>query len=107
MSPLLHKVLNELDQLTMAEQLQVMEHLAQQLKQRLTQSQEDVAPTTEDDEWDRQMAKDVEEGKLDHLIARAEAAIQSNQITSLEKFLENPLVLPGFKPLTRDEIYDR
>ena len=65
------------------------------------------APTTEDDEWDRQMAKDLDEGKLDHLITRAEAAIQSNQITSLEKLLENPIVLPGFKPLTRDEIYDR
>ena len=89
MSPLLHKVLNELDQLTTDEQLQVMEHLAQQLKQRLTQSQGDVASTTEDDEWDRQMAKDLGEGKLDHLIARAEAAIQSNQVRSLDEVLHN------------------
>jgi hypothetical protein len=65
------------------------------------------AHTTEDDEWDRQMAKDLDEGKLDHLITRAEAAIQSNQIMSLERLLKNPIVLPGFKPLTRDEIYDR
>ena len=89
MSSHLQEILHELNQLTPDEQLQVIEHLAKHLKQRLTQSQGDIASTTEDDEWDRQMAKDVDEGKLDHLIARAELAIQSNQVRSLDEVLHN------------------
>jgi hypothetical protein len=39
MSPLLHKVLNELDQLTPDEQLQVMGHLANRLRNRVVMTE--------------------------------------------------------------------
>jgi hypothetical protein len=70
-----------------------------------------------DDIWDRQMQADVENGKLDQLIARAESAIAAGQLVDAESVLEdanflqglldNPVVVENFVPLTREAIYDR
>ncbi len=38
-----------------------------------------------DDLWDRQMEADVESGKLDHLIARAEQDIAAHQVRDLDE----------------------
>ncbi|NET10185.1 MAG: hypothetical protein F6K16_36900 [Symploca sp. SIO2B6] len=42
-----------------------------------------------DDLWDRKMEDDLNQGKLDHLIAQAEASIETNQVRSLNEVLHN------------------
>jgi len=39
--------------------------------------------------WDRQIEEDLMSGKLDHLIARVEADIASNQVKNLDEILNN------------------
>lgn len=85
MSPLLQRVLNDIDQLTPAEQLQVMGHLAERLQHQLAETM----PEQAEDDWDRQIAKDLETGKLDRLIAKAEAEIQAKQVKNLDEVLHN------------------
>ena len=43
-----------------------------------------------DEKWDRQMEADLTSGRLDHLIAKAEADIAANQIKKLDEVLHNP-----------------
>jgi hypothetical protein len=42
-----------------------------------------------DDLWDRKMVVDLESGRLDSLIAKAEANIEANQIKDLNEILDN------------------
>lgn len=39
--------------------------------------------------WDRQIEADLVSGKLDHLIARAEADIAANRVKHLDEVLDN------------------
>ena len=39
--------------------------------------------------WDTQLEADLDSGKLDALIARAEAAIETNQVRDLNEVLSN------------------
>lgn len=40
--------------------------------------------------WDQQIQFDLESGKLDNLIAEAEADILANRVRELDEFLHNP-----------------
>jgi hypothetical protein len=42
-----------------------------------------------DERWDRQLEDDVEAGKLDHLIARAEADIAAENVRDLDEVPHN------------------
>ena len=42
-----------------------------------------------DESWDRQIEQDLESGKLDTLIAKAEAEIASSQVRDLDEILRN------------------
>ncbi len=42
-----------------------------------------------DDAWDRKIEADVKGGRLDHLIARAEADIASGRMKPLDEVLDN------------------
>ena len=42
-----------------------------------------------DEMWDRQIEADLVSGKLDHLIARAEADISANRVKYLDEVLNN------------------
>jgi hypothetical protein len=42
-----------------------------------------------DESWDRQIEQDLESGKLDRLIAKAEAEIASSQVRDLDEILRN------------------
>jgi hypothetical protein len=42
-----------------------------------------------DEMWDRQIKADLFSGKLDHLIARAEADISANRVKHLDEVLDN------------------
>lgn len=42
-----------------------------------------------DDHWDQQLETDLASGKLDALMAHAEARIQSNQVKDLDEVLDN------------------
>ncbi len=42
-----------------------------------------------DERWDRQLEDDVEAGRLDHLIARAEANIAADHVRDLDEVLHN------------------
>jgi hypothetical protein len=42
-----------------------------------------------DERWDRQLEDDVEAGKLDHLIARAEADIAADNVRDLDEVPHN------------------
>lgn len=42
-----------------------------------------------DERWDQQIVQDVEAGRLDHLIARAEADIATNQGRKLDEILRD------------------
>ncbi|MEY2978120.1 MAG: hypothetical protein ACO31I_13400 [Prochlorotrichaceae cyanobacterium] len=42
-----------------------------------------------DEMWDRQIEADLVTGKLDHLIARAEADIEANNVRDLDKILND------------------
>lgn len=41
------------------------------------------------EQWDRQLENDVVAGKLDHLIAKAEADITNNNVRDLDKVLRD------------------
>ncbi len=43
-----------------------------------------------DEMWDRQIEADFSSGKLDKLIAKAEADITANQVRSLDEVVHNP-----------------
>jgi hypothetical protein len=43
-----------------------------------------------DEMWDRQIEADLGSGKLDNLIARAEADISANRVKHLDEVLNNP-----------------
>ncbi|MGB3311423.1 MAG: hypothetical protein WBG32_05170 [Nodosilinea sp.] len=42
-----------------------------------------------DEVWDRQIEQDLETGKLDNLIAKADAEIASNQVRDMDEVLRN------------------
>jgi hypothetical protein len=42
-----------------------------------------------DEMWDRQLESDVATGKLDHLIAKAEADIAAHNVRDLDEILHN------------------
>ena len=42
-----------------------------------------------DERWDRQLEDDVEAGKLDHLIVKAEADIAADNVRDLDEVLHN------------------
>lgn len=42
-----------------------------------------------DETWDKQIEADLASGKLDHLIARAEADIATNNVRDLDEVLRN------------------
>ena len=42
-----------------------------------------------DDAWDRQMQTDLSTGKLDKFIAKAESAIEANQVRDLDEVIDN------------------
>ncbi|MBF2028546.1 MAG: hypothetical protein IGS48_17580 [Oscillatoriales cyanobacterium C42_A2020_001] len=42
-----------------------------------------------DETWDKQIEADLVSGKLDHLIARAEADIATNNVRDLDEVLRN------------------
>ncbi len=42
-----------------------------------------------DEIWDRQIEADLAAGKLDHLMARAEAAITAKSVSALDEVLRN------------------
>jgi hypothetical protein len=42
-----------------------------------------------DERWDRQIAADLASGKLDHLIAQAEANIANSNLRDLDEILRN------------------
>lgn len=44
--------------------------------------------------WDRQLESDVAAGKLDNLIAQAEADIAANNVRDLDKVLAPPVCIP-------------
>lgn len=101
MSSVLKQILNELDRLTPEEQWQVMGHLMNQLQHRaiviakpdqlLSDSADSVSGSDvgASEEWDEQIANDLETGKLNHLIAKAEADIKANQVRDLDEVLHN------------------
>jgi hypothetical protein len=43
-----------------------------------------------DEKWDRQMESDLASGRLDNLIAKAEADIATHQVKDLDEVLHNP-----------------
>jgi hypothetical protein len=43
-----------------------------------------------DEKWDRQMETDLASGRLDNLIAKAEADIAANHVKNLDEVLHNP-----------------
>lgn len=43
-----------------------------------------------DEMWDRQIEADFESGKLDNLIAKAEADIVAHRVRDLDEVLDNP-----------------
>jgi hypothetical protein len=43
-----------------------------------------------DEQWDRQMETDLTSGRLDRLIAKAEADIAANHVKDLDEVLHNP-----------------
>ncbi len=45
-----------------------------------------------DERWDRQLEDDVEAGKLDHLIARAEADIAADNVRDLDEVLAEGMI---------------
>lgn len=42
-----------------------------------------------DDNWDNQIKNDFKEGKLDRLIAKAEADIKANNVRNLDEVIDN------------------
>jgi hypothetical protein len=42
-----------------------------------------------DERWDRQLEKDVETGRLDHLIVKAEADIEAGSVRDLDAVLHD------------------
>ncbi|MEO0535433.1 MAG: hypothetical protein AAF215_16370 [Cyanobacteria bacterium P01_A01_bin.123] len=87
MSPHLRQVLQDIDRLTPAEQWAVMGHIVNQLQQQMmgsTETSQDKQILMED-EWDRQIAQDVTNGRLDHLIAKAEADIKAGKVRDLDE----------------------
>jgi hypothetical protein len=42
-----------------------------------------------DETWDRQIEEDLTSGKLDNLLAQAEADIAANNVRDLDEFLRN------------------
>lgn len=42
------------------------------------------------DEWDQQLNTDLHSGKLDHLIAKAEADIAAHQLKDLDEVIHHP-----------------
>lgn len=91
MSLSLQALLRELDQLEPEEQLQVVSHLVTQLQHRAILISKPDQPSTENDEddWDRQMASDLGAGKLNRLIAKAEADIEADEVRELDEVLHN------------------
>ncbi len=82
----LQTLLQELDQLEPEEQLQVVSHLVAQLQHRAILISKPDQPSSENDEddWDRQMASDLGAGKLNRLIAKAEADIETGNVIEIE-----------------------
>ena len=42
-----------------------------------------------DDDWDRQMQKDLATGKLDQFISKVESDIKANQVRDLDEVIDN------------------
>ena len=92
MSVLLQQVLKEINQLTPEEQWQVMGHLMNQLQHRaivIAKPDQSLSDNAEE-QWDEQIVNDLETGRLNQLIAKAEADIKANQVRDLNEVLRNP-----------------
>jgi hypothetical protein len=61
-------------------------HLPENEIRQLTERLQDYL----DEKWDRQMETDLTSGRLDRLIAKAEADIAANHVKDLDEVLHNP-----------------
>jgi hypothetical protein len=63
-----------------------IKHLPENEIRQLTERLQDYL----DEKWDRQMETDLTSGRLDCLIAKAEAEIAANRVKDLDEVLHNP-----------------
>jgi hypothetical protein len=63
-----------------------IKHLPENEIRQLTKRLQDYL----DEKWDRQMETDLTSGRLDRLIAKAEADIAANHVKDLDEVLHNP-----------------
>jgi hypothetical protein len=63
-----------------------IKHLPEHEIRQLTERLQDYL----DDKWDQQMETDLASGRLDRLIAKAEADIATHQVIDLDEVLHNP-----------------
>ncbi|WP_204104692.1 MULTISPECIES: hypothetical protein [Spirulina sp. CCY15215] len=67
--------------------LQVIETAIKKLSDRDVRQLLEWLQTHVDDRWEKQMKADLEVGKLDRLIARAEADIEANTVKEIDEIL--------------------
>jgi hypothetical protein len=63
-----------------------IKHLPENEIRQLTKRLQDYL----DEKWDRQMETDLTSGRLERLIAKAEADIAANHVKDLDEVLHNP-----------------
>ncbi len=82
MTKLLQQAIEKIQQLTPEEQDQIATRIFDEF---LSNKNNNV----DDDEWDIQMKKDWESGKLNQLIEKAEADIKDNKVKEINEILHN------------------
>ncbi|MBF2057781.1 MAG: hypothetical protein IGQ45_11335 [Cyanobacterium sp. T60_A2020_053] len=79
MTKLLQQAINKMQQLTAEEQDKIATRILTEL----------IDSNFDDDQWDKQMKHDWENGKLNQLIEKAEADIKNYQIKEIDEILCN------------------
>ncbi len=79
MTKLLQQAINKMQQLTAEEQDKIATRILTEL----------IDSNFDDDQWDKQMKHDWENGKLNRLIEKAEADIKNYQIKEIDEILCN------------------
>jgi hypothetical protein len=79
-------LLNALHMKNLIELETEIKHLPEHEIRQLTERLQDYL----DEKWDQQMETDLASGRLDRLIAKAEADIATHQVIDLDEVLHNP-----------------
>ncbi len=85
MTKLLQEAINKIQQLSPEQQDAIAILIFEELENQLYYSN----CFRDDDEWDLQMKNDLESGKLDKLIAQAEANIKGGKFKEIDEILCN------------------